>query len=350
MNTDTDWLDFLVAEGAQLSPDGGVAGFGPAGAATQPDLRQTVLVPLVQLGTLRVSGDDASAFLQAQLTSDLDDVAAGSAGFSGYCTPKGRLLATPLLVPDGAGYLLIVPRALAAALAVRLARYVLRSRVGVEDVSSEFRLLGLVGPGAASALESGGGSAPRRLLESTRLPDALAVALPGERLLLASADQDARALWTRLAVVAVPGGQDAWELPGVRAGVANVLPQTQELFLPQMIDLERLGGVSFAKGCYPGQEIVARTHYLGEVKRRLCRGRSAATARAGDLIYAEDGGNEPVGVLANVARVPAGGVEFLAVMQREALNRPLRLGSTNGPVAELDAGAPLAAVPLEGGR
>jgi tRNA-modifying protein YgfZ len=337
MKPDNAWLDFLLAQGAQLSPDGSVGRFGPEPQASPQGPRTAALVPLLPFGVARVSGRDSKAFLQAQLTSELDDVGEQSAGFSGYCTPKGRLLATPLVLMSGPDYLLILPRALAGTLAARLTRYVLRSQVRVEDVSNAFCLLGLVGADAATVLETNGGSAPRRLLGVSPVPGALAVALPGDRLLLVCEDPEPRALWTRLAGAATVAGQDAWDLPGVRAGIASVLPETQELFLPQMIDLERHGGVSFRKGCYPGQEIVARTHYLGEIKR----GRSNGPARAGDSVFAEGGGSEPVGVVANVAQLPAGGIELLAVMQRDALDRTLRLGDPAGPLAELDD-APLA--------
>lgn len=351
MDTETSWLDFLRIQGAQLTPDGDVDGFGPTQQTLLPALDKVALVPLVHLGAIRVSGDDAQSFLQAQLTSELLDVTPAKAGFSGYCTPKGRLLATPLVMMHDADYLLILPRELVAPLTARLAKYVLRAKVHVVDARDDFQLLGLVGAGAALALTQTGERAPQRPLETIRLAHALAaVALPENRLLLVCSATQARVLWTKLASVAGAAAPVAWDILGIRAGIASVLPETQELFLPQMLGLDRYGGVSFSKGCYPGQEIVARTEYLGDLKRRLCRGRSQSVTKVGDSIYAADGGADAVGVVANAVASPEGGFELLAVVQRDAVQRPLRLESPSGPSLTLDGVAAVAAASPEGTR
>ena len=349
MNIDTGWLDYLRTQGAQLAPDGEIEGFGSTQRELGSALNSVALVALAHLAVLRVSGADARSFLQAQLTSDLDAVSATIAGFSGYCTPKGRLLATPLVLMQGHDYLLVLPRALAEPLAARLARYVLRAKVQIGS-DSELCLLGLVGPEAASALEQSAGHAPRRSMEAISLADAIAVAIPENRCLLVCRAADAQTWWSRLRTSAGPAGAGSWEVSGIRAAIAWVLPQTQELFLPQTLGLERYGAVSFSKGCYPGQEIVARTEYLGELKRRLCRGRSPTMAQAGDAIFALNGPPEAVGVVANAAPSPDGGVEVLAVVQRDSIQQPLRLGEASGAPLILDGVTLSAAASRENSR
>jgi len=141
----------------------------------------------------------------------------------------------------------------------------------------------------------------------------------------------------RITAIANAAEEDAWALEEIRAGQPQVLLATQDQFVPQMVNLERLGAVDFKKGCYPGQEIVARTQYRGVLKRRMVRARVAAPAAAGDELFADDIPGQASGVVANAAAVPGGGSELLAVAQISALEggRALRLRAADGPALEL---------------
>jgi folate-binding protein YgfZ len=161
------------------------------------------------------------------------------------------------------------------------------------------------------------------------------VRLPGGLFVVLAPAADLPVLWASLSREARPCGTAAWEWLQVRAGIPWITMATQDQFVPQMTGLDALGGVSFDKGCYPGQEIVARTHYLGEVKRRLRRGHSAAAAQAGDLLLA-DGQNRAVVLTA--APAPQGGHDLLAVAQDSAGER-LALRSADGPPVALSAAA-----------
>jgi len=316
MGVQVNWDAFVVSRGGSMQGDE-VADFGAPERELAAARDAAALVPLAHLGVVAVTGQDAAAFLQNQLTSDVGQVAPGTAQLSGYCTPKGRLVATFLVLLHTGGYRLVTLKALAVPLAARLRKYVLRSKVAIEDASGQVALLGVCGPRAHAAVSRLFPSAPRPPLEAAHYADASLVALPGECFLLMADPERAATLWDRLSPHARPAGTAAWTWRQIRAGLASVFPATQEAFLPQMLAMETYGAVSFQKGCYPGQEIVARTHYLGEVKRRLVRAFASRAIQPGDNLLAD--GDEVAGTVAMAAPSPDGGWEMLAVVRRDAL-------------------------------
>ncbi len=314
MNPETSWKALVAAVGGSIDGDA-VQHFGAPGDELAAARDGAAVVPLTQLGVLRVAGPDARAFLQSQLTSDLEQVSPTAAQLSGYCTPKGRLLATFLLVLHGDGYRLVLPRSVAVPLETRLRKYVLRSKVSI--AADDIPLLGVCGPSAHAALSQVFPSPPRLPLEAAQHREASVALLPGDCFLLLIDPPRAGDLWARLSRLARPAGEAAWNWRQIRAGVANVLPATQEAFLPQMLGMDTYGAVSLQKGCYPGQEIVARTHYLGNLKRHLTRAFARSATRAGDSLLCS--GDEPAGTVAIAAPSPDGGWEMLAVVRSEAL-------------------------------
>ena len=211
---------------------------------------------LAQLGVIRVQGPDASSFLQAQVTADLRDMPAGTSVLAGWCSPQGRVIALPRIGPVADGFLAVLPRELCAPVGERLRRFVLRSKVTISDASEDLAVAGISGrdPGGLETLGP--------------LPGELAVLrLPSSReLLVGSTTQlDAAAMGL------TPAGADAWEFRCITEGEPEVYASTSESWIPQMLNLDLLGAISFHKGCYPGQEIVARTQNLGRIKRRLFR-------------------------------------------------------------------------------
>jgi len=288
---------------------------------------------LPSLGVLSCTGDDARGFLHAQLTSDIAQLAPGQARLAGWCSAKGRLLATMLVVPREGEFLLQLPRALAPGIAKRLSMFILRAKVKLVDASDAWRQHGVWGPGAQERLTAAGLPLPHGELRVARAEDSLVVEVAAQRyLVISSVSADAR-----LSTLSAEAREDAWLLEEVRAGRPQVLPATQEQFVPQMVNLERLGGVDFHKGCYPGQEIVARTQYRGVLKRRMVRARVAAPASAGDEIFADEAPGQPSGNVVNAALAPDGHTELLAVVQISAIEsgQPIRLRAADGPALAL---------------
>lgn len=287
---------------------------------------------LRHLGLLSCTGDEARGFLHDQLTSDIRALTANAARRAGWCSAKGRLLATLLVVPEAGGFLLSLPREIAPAVAKRLSMFILRAKVKLADASDAWAQFGAWGAGAAECLGALGFALPRGEMQLARTDRGVAVQLAPQRYLVIvpAAQRD------RLAGAAV-ANEDAWALEEIRAGRPQVLQATQEQFVPQMVNLERLGGVDFDKGCYPGQEIVARTQYRGVLKRRMVRARVAVSAAAGDELFADDMPGQPSGMVVNAAAAPGGGSELLAVVQIGSVEggQPIRLRSADGAVLEL---------------
>jgi folate-binding protein YgfZ len=241
---------------------------------------------LEQYGLLQASGADARAFLHAQLTHDIENLAPGRARYAGWCTAKGRLLATFLVIPFSGGFLLQLSRDLVPAVAKRLSMFILRSKVTLRDVTAEWMQYGVWE-----------GAGPAEPLEAREEQEEIAIRIDGQRVLVLTKHPKGAA-----------SPDDEWMLAEVRAGRALITQATQDQFVPQMINLERLGGVDFHKGCYPGQEIVARAQYRGEVKRRLYRVRGAAL-RPGQPLYTDESAEQASGTVVNAA-----GDESLAVL------------------------------------
>jgi hypothetical protein len=241
---------------------------------------------LSRYGLLSVTGADAGAFLHAQLTNDIEHLPAERAALAGWCSAKGRLLASFLVVPAPQGFLLQLARDLAAPVAKRLGMFVLRAKVKVADESDAWAQFGLWDADLSGA----------------------DVAWSGETVTVRVAE--------RRYLQLVPAGRSAeapnadeleWTLQEIRAGRPLITAATQDQFVPQMVNYEKLGAVDFQKGCYPGQEIVARAQYRGQVKRRMVH----AKAPAGVVL--QPGAEFNGGTVVDVA--PAeGGAELLAVM------------------------------------
>lgn len=288
---------------------------------------------LNRLGLLSCTGDEARAFLHAQLTSDVSGMAEDLTRYAGWCSPKGRLLATCLVVPHGQGFLLQLARDLAPAIARRLSMFILRAKVKLADVSVEWAQIGLWGAGASRRLAALGLPAPATDLATTRSGDAVVVRMTQERFVILAPV----ARRQRLLDETSDAGDEAWALEEIRSGRPLVVHATQDLFVPQMVNLERLGAVDFKKGCYPGQEIVARTQYRGVLKRRMVRARVTAPAAPGDDLYAADLPGQASGTVVNAAAAPEGGTELLAVVQISSLesDSAIGLGAAGGPQLEL---------------
>ena len=309
------------------------ANFGDAARELGAARSGAFVNPLAHFGLLRFSGADALSFLQGQLTCDVQQVTPSSAQYGGYCSPQGRLLASFLLMLTPQGYLMLLPADLCEPTAARLKKFVLRSQVRIEREQA-VRAIALGGPGAAAVLGKTTGQPPGRPLEMVFYPSATLLRLPGDAFVALVPSNEIGPVWSAMASLAVPAGSGAWDWLQVRSGIPWITAPTQDQFIPQMVGLDTIGGISFEKGCYPGQEIVARTHYLGEVKRQLRTGHVNDVAHAGDVLVA---GGRSRGVVVNAATSPDGGSDLLAVAQIAADGEMLHLRSDAGAQVRLSA-------------
>lgn len=293
----------------------------PPDSATLPTpqkLHLRLTTPVI----VRVDGADAEAFLQGQLSNDVTHLGADRAQLSSYNSPKGRMLAVlQLLRHDGAIHLLI-EREVAEATVKRLRMFVLRSKVTLTDVSSLVAVHGLLGSAAAEALAQLKLPAPEDDWACVEAGEVSVIRQPGAlpRYLLIGPED-------RLGDAAEDAGQD-WRLQQILAGVPTVYRDTSDHFVAQMANLDLLGGISFTKGCYTGQEIVARLHYLGQLKRRmfLCYGLGASPA-PGSAVH-EAGQTQAVGEVVDAATLPQGGFAAAVVLQlAHAESDRLQLGT-----------------------
>ena len=309
--------------------------FGRAlGAA---DLAAGFVAAVTSHGLIAVTGDDAATFLHNQLTNDVEHLGSDQARLAGYCSPKGRLQATFLVWRSAETIFLQLPRALQAPLQKRLSMFVLRAKAKLADVTDAHAVLGFGGAAAESALQAMFGTLPaapygkidHELGTLIRLADTLGT----PRYQWLTTPEKAQLAWPKLAGQLTPAGADGWQLAAIHAGVPDITASTQDQFVPQMVNFELLGGVNFKKGCYPGQEIVARSQYLGKLKRRAALAGIDAAAQAGDEVFAVTDPGQPCGMVVNAAPNGAGGVDALVEIKLAALaDGDIRLGSAAGPV------------------
>ncbi len=330
-----DWQEFLMGQGAVIE-HGRVARYGDPSREAESAQAGCVMADLSHWGVIGAHGEDAAAFLQGQLTGDIHAVTDTRAQISGYCNPKGRLLASFYVFRHQQAYCLCLPAELVEPVITRLNKFKLRARLELQDVGDTWVRIGLAGAACGPVLEAAVGGVPGADFDALHRGEMTAVRLPGQgpRFLLMGPPADARVLWSEAQGTAVPVGAPAWELLEIRAGVPMIRPETQEKFVPQMVNLDALHGISFKKGCYTGQEIVARMHYLGKLKQRMYLAQvNAAAVRPGDLLYSPDADTQhSVGTVVAAQPVPGAGQTLLAVLGIEAAQRGnIRLHTLDGP-------------------
>ena len=297
-----------------------------------------VLCQLSHLGIIRASGADVRTFLQGQLTNDIQQVTEAQGQLNGYCNPKGRLLASFRIMQQQDDLLLLLPRDNLDATLQRLRMFVLRSQVTLEDVSESMMCLELAGDCATEML----GVLPPEQDHATCLHDGFVLArIPGDRqrIQVIGNTTEVQTLYAKLADHAETIDTAHWRLLDIRAGLPTVYASTREAFVPQMANMHWVDGVNFQKGCYTGQEVVARMQYLGKLKRRMYRVQFTANQlpAPGDEVYAANSPSEQsVGKVVDVAPDTQDGYEALVIIQTShAETGTLQLGGVDGPTLEL---------------
>jgi folate-binding protein YgfZ len=327
-----EWSEYLLTQGARIDPPG-VADFGSLADELVAAETGSILADLSHWGLIGLAGEDAQAFLHGQVTNSVQGMDPGQAVFAGYCSAKGRLLAIFLVIRRGDDLLLMLPEPLREVIQKRLGMFILRAKVKARDAGDDWVRLGLAGPNVASVVaDVVGGALPAAILGVAHGDNAFAVRLGDQRFDLFVRPDSAPAAWSKCSIDARPVGAPVWEGLLINAGIPTILPVTHDQFVPQMANMEILHGVDFKKGCYPGQEIVARTQYLGKLKRRMYLARVDALAAPGDSLFSPDLPGQACGTVVNSAPAAAGGCDLLAVMQSSSHEGgDVRLGAEDGP-------------------
>ena len=288
--------------------------------------------PLPHLGVIQAQGEDAANFLHNQLSNDVLLLPVGQSRLAAFCSAKGRMQASFILVktaPDTV--LLVLSLDLLAQTLKRLSMFVLRAKVKMSDATSQWQLRGLMGDSARAAV---GQAAPwQTMAQEGAHAVALYPAVLGE-------SRIPRALWIAPAGHALPAGADAptdvWQWAEVMSGVTLVSQPVFEAFVPQMLNYESVGGVNFKKGCYPGQEVVARSQFRGTLKRRTALVHSPVDLASGQDIFTPADPEQPCAtVVLCVARPDGQGFDALVSGTTESLQTGWRVGSSEGDALAL---------------
>lgn len=320
----SDWIAHLQQLGAHF-PDSRHADFGDPDQARRAH-DDTVIMPLVHLAILEVAGADAERFLQGQTSAQLSLAKGDFAAPTVFCTPKGRMLANAQLLRIAEGrYWLLMDRELIEPLRKHLAKFAVFYKTEISP-RDDIVTIGLIGREAPALIETRMDLRPPTTWQQINQDERVVLRHPGQkpRLLLCLPHDEAGSVWETLARHATPVGNAVWQLHDIQAGLVWLNAAQQDTYLPQMINWEALGGISFKKGCYTGQEVVARAHFRGQVKKRLIRGQldGATLPENGTPILDAEG--KSLGEVVSAEIDGYGQVEILAVMTtRDDLAEPL---------------------------
>lgn len=325
------WQTFLT--GRETNPDGIRRASADIAA---PAAAMTIIADLSHESLIAVDGTDSRAFLQGQLSTDIDALTPDASQLSSWSSAKGRVVVVLRLLQYDDTLLLMLPRSLQATVMKRLSMYVLRSRVKLSDASEALVHFGLAGDNAARLLATADLPAPEKTNTVVKHDGMHIVRLHGSmpRFLIAGSAETLMPVWEALSAAgAIAVNEERWAWHKIQAQEPTVYPETSEHFVAQMIGLEELGAIDFKKGCYIGQEIIARAHFRGAVKRHMLHAHCETTQSIAPGSMIRSVGNEqPVAEIVDARQNPGGGQDMLIVIQDERRNDELQLADGR-PVA-----------------
>ena len=324
------WMDFLTSCGATFNEQREIE-FKTEVRSLSGDL---LVTDLSWLGLLEVSGEDQKTFLQGQLTNDINAISSTLSHLSGLCTPKGRLRALFTIVTRKGSLYLQLPYTMLEDNLKRLKMFVLMSKVELNNVSDELVRIGIAGDKAEKYLQEAGFTIPSQTNIVSENNDMQLIRLAGSSArfqCIGSIDAISK-LWQKLSDNAQLINSSHWRLLDILSGTPNVFPETNEIFIPQMLNLQALNGISFKKGCYTGQEVVARMQYLGKLKRRMylahCDSEELPVPGT-ELHSATSTSGQGSGNIVDAQASPRGGIDLLAVITNDAAeNQDIYLDET----------------------
>jgi len=334
-----EWKQYLEDRGAEFDQDH-LIHFGNEIRERRFVRNGNLITDLSAYGLICVRGEDAEQFLQGQLTNDVRLVNEHTAQYSAYCSPKGRVLTCMTIFKRQDSYYLQLPRSLLEPTLTRLRMFVLIAKVTLEDASDSLVHIGCSGPDIETDLQSVTGALPEQVWQCTDSNNTTIIRFPGQvpRFEVICELAQAEKIWTTLDVRAAPAGSFAWEMLDIDNGIATIYPDTSDAFVPQMLNMQLIDAVSFKKGCYTGQEIVARMQYLGKLKRRLYKAHIADGTEPTigmDLYAAGSSSGQGAGKVINVQVSPPDGHDLLVVAEISSQkDDTLHLESEEGPVLE----------------
>ncbi len=332
----TEWKAFLTNKGAEFSDDASIS-FGNTVRETRIVYTGNVIADLSHYALLSVHGEDAVNLLQGQLTNNVAELAENHSQLNSLCTQKGRVLSTLRLFKRNDAIYIQLPAGMAEETLKILRMYVLRSKVNLENASDNFVSIGLSGPTADKELEVVSLPAPKNVDDVVQSDDYTIIRIHGihPRFIIFSDLESIKKLWTELDVHSAPVGTGPWQLLDILAGIPIVTINTSQSFVPQMINLQLLNGISFKKGCYTGQEIVARMQYLGKLKKRmfLASIKSDVKPVPGDKLFAKEfSETQNCGSVINSEEGADGSYDTLCVADiKTQENSPIHYKTSDGP-------------------
>lgn len=330
----TSWTAQLQQQGARLEEAGHI-GFLTGREEVALAKTASVVVPLTHLGLIDATGEEVTPYLHNLTSTNIKSLQPGRAQLSSLSGPKGRMLASFLLWRTPEGIRLALAADLHASILKKLGMYVLRTKVKLADAGNERVLLGLAGAAAEAALAGAALGVPGVALDLASTEDVAVARLADGRFVVDCPADKAAALWETFRGAGLQAaGTTAWQWLDIQAGFPLVGARTSDEFVAQMLNYELLGGVSFDKGCFPGQEIIARTQHLGKVKKRMFAAHLDADAvvTAGMDLYAEEFGAQSCGKVLTATPAPEGGVDALVSVQLSVHEKgAAHLGAPNGP-------------------
>ena len=326
------WKEFLIDNGAEFEAEKLVSFGNPRRENSIPP-QGSVLSDLSNRGIIEIHGEDAESFLQNQFTNDVHRVTETTHQLSAWCSPKGRVIANFRLFKRADNYYLTLPADLVDTVLKKLRMYIMMSKVTLESVSDSLVHFGYAGEYAEKDLKTilGDDLVPMEDNQTIQYGNLSILRLSGTvpRFEIIGEYEDAKNLWKHCNVRAAPVSSNGWDYLNIVAGLPVVNKASSEAWIPQMLNLQVIDGVDFQKGCYPGQEIVARLKYLGKNKRRMYRIEinSNELPDIGQKIYAEGFTDSEAGKILTAVINPSGKVEALAVLKIAQADKNLSLSA-----------------------
>lgn len=314
-----DWINFLREQGAKFSDDRYISEFG--GPTAQTETGTCIIMPLLHQGLLEISGPDSVKFMQGQMTCDINTATTDTSQLGAACTPKGRIYTSFRLWQqhndENPQYLLRMRHDIIESTLSVLGKYIVFFKSKMLDISNDWVGIGIVGKACNTRLEQYFGGLPEQQNQVVQNNQGMLISIPGvrDRYEAWIPQSQAPTLWQLLAEDATPSGMSEWILQDIASGIPEISQATLEEFIPQAINYQAVGGISFTKGCYTGQEIVARTQYRGKSKRFMVRAQldNAPTLLPGMELADTDSGKN-VATLVETAAVSATQQEALLVI------------------------------------
>jgi len=334
-----EWEKFLLSNNATIE-NNTVKNFGLSIDEEQAAYSNLILADLSHYALIEASGDDVVEFLQGQLTNDIKLVTDNIGQLSAYCNPKGRILANFRIFKRDDHFFLRLRSDIYEATLKRLRMFIMRSKVELIDKSDELCRMGIAGTNATKHLSSVFNKLPENADESSTDDEITIIKLPGTlpQYEAYGPFEKIKNLWEKLKSDASMIGENSWNILTIRAAIPEIVSETVEAFVPQMVNLQAINSLSFTKGCYPGQEVVARMHYLGKLKRRLFIGTVIGDTLpiSGQSIMTGNENEEKAGQIVTASWSKDKNIEILAVLQIEkAEKEALHIESDTGSIIEL---------------